>query len=259
MTTAAIFVPAGTEPEYKSMKVLCMVAAVDDDPESPIAAKVTLKLWYITSTPGLILSPPETTRNCTACVQWYDKYGVHLHGPRQLSESHTQLCGALNDMAQPVSQLIAILRCLMPSCCAVQAAAELDTSTKLPADAATQQPAQLVVGSLDINQGAVLPAEDLVGRLPTVSGWLHSTLVLSLVVPGFDTTLSRILRGQWVASPTRQAWKLYPGSIAGAAAHCLAIPGYNRPGQDFNTISRSPLSKEGLPSYIREYRPFLAT
>lgn len=39
-TTPPIFVPAGTEPEYKSMKVLCMVAAVDDDTESPIAAKV---------------------------------------------------------------------------------------------------------------------------------------------------------------------------------------------------------------------------
>lgn len=52
-----------------------------------------------------------------------------------------------------------------------QAASELDASTKLPADAAAQQhTAQLVVGSLDINQGAVLPAEDLVGRLPSVGG-----------------------------------------------------------------------------------------
>lgn len=91
----------GTEPEYKSMKVLCMVAAVDDDPESPIAAK---------------------------------------------------------------------------------AAAELDTSTKLPADAATQQPAQLVVGSLDINQGAVLPAEDLVGRLPTVNQALRRAYLSNVCV-----------------------------------------------------------------------------
>jgi hypothetical protein len=53
--------------------------------------------------------------------------------------------------------------------CALQAAAELDASTKLPADTAAQQPARIAVGSLDINQGAVLPAEDLVGRLPTVS------------------------------------------------------------------------------------------
>lgn len=51
----------------------------------------------------------------------------------------------------------------------MQAAAELDASTKLPADAARQQPAQVVVGSLDVNQGAVLPAEDLVGCQPTVS------------------------------------------------------------------------------------------
>jgi hypothetical protein len=51
----------------------------------------------------------------------------------------------------------------------LQAAADLDASTKLPADtAAQQQVAQLVLGSLDVNQGAVLPAEDLVGRLPTV-------------------------------------------------------------------------------------------
>ena len=52
---------------------------------------------------------------------------------------------------------------------AVQAAAELDASTKLPGDAGGQQPAELVVGSLDVNQGAVLPAEELVGRQPTVS------------------------------------------------------------------------------------------
>jgi hypothetical protein len=59
--------------------------------------------------------------------------------------------------------------CSMCPTCALQAAAELDASTKLPAEAAAQQPARVVVGSLDINQGAVLPAEDLVGRLPTVS------------------------------------------------------------------------------------------
>jgi hypothetical protein len=76
----------------------------------------------------------------------------------------------------------------------LQAAADLDASTKLPADAAAQQQvAQLVVGSLDINQGAVLPAEDLVGRLPTVRhswrswqknhGWLElaESLVCELV------------------------------------------------------------------------------
>jgi hypothetical protein len=63
-------------------------------------------------------------------------------------------------------------RCKTAACgfmCALQAAAELDASTKLPADTAAQQPARIAVGSLDINQGAVLPAEDLVGRLPTVS------------------------------------------------------------------------------------------
>lgn len=70
--------------------------------------------------------------------------------------------------------------------CPLQAAAELDASTKLPADAAAQQDcAQLVVGSLDVNQGAVLPAEDLVGRLPAVSttaalnGLSSSNLILS--------------------------------------------------------------------------------
>jgi hypothetical protein len=54
----------------------------------------------------------------------------------------------------------------------LQAAAELDASTKLPSDAAGQQPPRIVVGSLDINQGAVLPAEELVGRLPAVSSGL---------------------------------------------------------------------------------------
>jgi hypothetical protein len=45
----------------------------------------------------------------------------------------------------------------------------MELSTKLPADAGSGHPtAQLVVGSLDINQGAVLPAEELVGRLPQV-------------------------------------------------------------------------------------------
>jgi hypothetical protein len=50
----------------------------------------------------------------------------------------------------------------------------MDLSTKLPADAAAGQPVvQLVVGSLDINQGAVLPAEELIGRLPVVSALAH--------------------------------------------------------------------------------------
>jgi hypothetical protein len=53
----------------------------------------------------------------------------------------------------------------------------MELSTKLPADSASgsgspssssSSSAQLVVGSLDINQGAVLPAEELVGRLPQV-------------------------------------------------------------------------------------------
>lgn len=51
----------------------------------------------------------------------------------------------------------------------MQAAQEMDLSTKLPADASARQPAQIVIGSLDINQGAVLPAEELVGRCPAVS------------------------------------------------------------------------------------------
>jgi ribosomal protein S18 acetylase RimI-like enzyme len=42
----------------------------------------------------------------------------------------------------------------------------MELSTKLPADAVSGSPAQLVVGSLDINQGAVLPAEELVGKQP---------------------------------------------------------------------------------------------
>jgi hypothetical protein len=33
---------AGSEPEYKSMQVLCLVAAVDDDPQCPVAAQVSL-------------------------------------------------------------------------------------------------------------------------------------------------------------------------------------------------------------------------
>lgn len=84
----------------------------------------------------------------------------------------------------------------------MQAAAELDASTKLPADAASQQPAQLVVGSLDINQGAVLPAEDLVGRLPTVSGWLYSTLVHSVepCCAWVSHKTIKIFSGQWVGS-----------------------------------------------------------
>ncbi|KAF8072392.1 Coatomer subunit gamma [Scenedesmus sp. PABB004] len=57
----------------------------------------------------------------------------------------------------------------VPGCpVAERAAAELDPSAKLPADAATGAPPQLVVGSVDVNRGAVLPAEDLVGRLPPV-------------------------------------------------------------------------------------------
>lgn len=50
----------------------------------------------------------------------------------------------------------------------------MELSTKLPADAAAGSAAQLVVGSLDINQGAVLPAEELVGRQPQV--W-HSSIL----------------------------------------------------------------------------------
>ena len=43
----------------------------------------------------------------------------------------------------------------------------MDLSTKLPADPASGAPvAQLVIGSLDLNIGAVLPAEELMGKLP---------------------------------------------------------------------------------------------
>eukprot|EP00878_Enallax_costatus_P041991 GHUV01048935.1.p2 GENE.GHUV01048935.1~~GHUV01048935.1.p2 ORF type:complete len:182 (+),score=35.88 GHUV01048935.1:1117-1662(+) len=55
-----------------------------------------------------------------------------------------------------------------PDCpVATQAGREMDLSTKLPADPVTGTPPQIVIGTLDINQGSVLPAEELVGRLPT--------------------------------------------------------------------------------------------
>jgi hypothetical protein len=50
----------------------------------------------------------------------------------------------------------------------LQVAQELDPSTKVPADGSPGSLAQLVVGSLDLNQGAVLPAEQLTGKLPQV-------------------------------------------------------------------------------------------
>eukprot|EP00879_Flechtneria_rotunda_P026077 GHRR01027758.1.p2 GENE.GHRR01027758.1~~GHRR01027758.1.p2 ORF type:complete len:104 (+),score=14.79 GHRR01027758.1:672-983(+) len=49
-----------------------------------------------------------------------------------------------------------------------QAAQEMDPSTKLPADDSVGLPGQIVIGSLDMNQGAVLPSEELVGKLPAV-------------------------------------------------------------------------------------------
>ena len=54
------------------------------------------------------------------------------------------------------------------SCCdESQALGEMDLSTKLPADPASGRPAaQLVIGTLDLNVGAKLPAEELVGRFP---------------------------------------------------------------------------------------------
>ena len=43
----------------------------------------------------------------------------------------------------------------------------MDLSTKLPADPGSGRPmAELVIGSLDLNIGAVLPAEELVGKWP---------------------------------------------------------------------------------------------
>ncbi|WIA08025.1 hypothetical protein OEZ85_007495 [Tetradesmus obliquus] len=78
----------GTEPDYKAMRILCLIATVPDEPGCPVAAAV---------------------------------------------------------------------------------GSDMELSTKLPADAAAGSTAQLVVGSLDINQGAVLPAEELVGRQPQES------------------------------------------------------------------------------------------
>ena len=51
-----------------------------------------------------------------------------------------------------------------------QVSQELDPSTKVPADGSPGSTSQLVVGSLDLNQGAVLPAEQLTGKLPQVRG-----------------------------------------------------------------------------------------
>jgi hypothetical protein len=52
-----------------------------------------------------------------------------------------------------------------------QVRAGMDLSAKLPAEGA--QPPQLVVGTLDINRGAVLPSEELSGCLPRVSATLQ--------------------------------------------------------------------------------------
>lgn len=63
--------------------------------------------------------------------------------------------------------LLTVLRYVTTLTCWMQASQDMDLSTKLPADpAAGRSVAQLVVGSLDLNIGAVLPAEELVGRLP---------------------------------------------------------------------------------------------
>lgn len=49
-----------------------------------------------------------------------------------------------------------------------QAKEDMDLSTKLPADPGSGQPTpQLVIGSLDLNIGTVLPAEELVGKHPS--------------------------------------------------------------------------------------------
>eukprot|EP00877_Chromochloris_zofingiensis_P013550 jgi/Chrzof1/8449/Cz03g11010.t1 len=45
---------------------------------------------------------------------------------------------------------------------------DMDASTKLPAGDCQAGTASVVVGSLDLNQGAVLPAEEMVGRQPEV-------------------------------------------------------------------------------------------
>lgn len=47
---------------------------------------------------------------------------------------------------------------------------DMDASTKLPAGDCQAGTASVVVGSLDLNQGAVLPAEEMVGRQPEVRG-----------------------------------------------------------------------------------------
>lgn len=48
----------------------------------------------------------------------------------------------------------------------VLAAMFCNSAARLPASWQGQQPSELVVGTLDLNQGAKLPAEELVGRRP---------------------------------------------------------------------------------------------
>ena len=54
----------------------------------------------------------------------------------------------------------------------------MDLSTKLPSDpGAGHLLPQLVIGTLDLNIGAVLPAEELVGKQPAEKAYLSNVCV----------------------------------------------------------------------------------
>jgi ribosomal protein S18 acetylase RimI-like enzyme len=66
-----------------------------------------------------------------------------------------------------------------------QANRDMDISTKLPADlGAGYHYPQLVIGSLDLNIGSVLPAEELIGKLPEADSNTRRAYLSNVCVAG---------------------------------------------------------------------------
>jgi ribosomal protein S18 acetylase RimI-like enzyme len=110
----------------------------------------------------------------------------------------------------------------------------MDLSTKLPAQgsgsgsgSSGEAGPRLVVGSLDLNVGAVLPAEELRGQLPSVSGLAVGRPVAAPQRRGARWHAPRAARGRPIVPPPCQ-----DGSAAAARAYlsnvCVAAAARRR-------------------------------
>ncbi len=108
----------------------------------------------------------------------------------------------------------------------------MDLSTKLPADPTSSSGPQIVVGSIDLNIGAVLPAEELHGKLPE-SGSATGRAYLS------NVCVAKAARRQGVAQALIQRVEqeamsqgvehLYVHVVRGKGSiHSLLIANYDR-------------------------------